>query len=41
MALIRSVWTTRVELLSNLILMSAVMVLLMIWRRSGRDRLKA
>jgi len=41
MALIRSVWTTRVELLSNLILMSAVMALLMIWRRSGRDRLKA
>jgi hypothetical protein len=37
MAMIRSLWTARVELLSNLILMSAVMVLLMSWRRSGRN----
>jgi hypothetical protein len=41
MALIRSLWTIRVELLSNLILMSAVMVLLMIWRSGGRNGVKA
>jgi hypothetical protein len=39
MALISSLWKTRGELLSNLILMSAVMVLLMSWRRrSGRAK---
>jgi hypothetical protein len=37
MALIWSIWKTRVELLSNLTLISAIMVLLMSWhRRSGR-----
>jgi len=41
MAMIRSLWTTRMELFSNLILICAVMVLLMIWMRSGRDRVKA
>jgi hypothetical protein len=35
--MIRSLWTTRMELFSNLILICAVMVLLMIWRRSGRN----
>jgi hypothetical protein len=37
MAMIRSLWTIRVELISNLMLMSAVVVLLMSWRRSGRS----
>ena len=41
MAMIRSLWTTRMELFSNLILICAVMVLLMIRMRSGRDRVKA
>jgi hypothetical protein len=35
MALIRVLWTTRVELLSNLILISAIIVLLMSWHRRG------
>jgi hypothetical protein len=33
MGLARSLWTVRAELLSNLVLMSAVMILLMSWRR--------